>query len=59
MYRKAEEGLQKVWKEETGDSLSLAANTSIMAYGTKNEGDHDIIILHTADTMLSDFSVTV
>ena len=34
LCRKAEEGLQKVWKEETGDSLSLAANTTIMAYGT-------------------------
>lgn len=32
LLKKAEEGLQQVWKEETGDSLSLAANTSIMAY---------------------------
>ena len=32
--RKAEEGLQKVWREESGgQTLSLPANTNLMAYG--------------------------
>jgi hypothetical protein len=34
IHRKAEEGLQKVWREESGTgTLSLPANTNLMAYG--------------------------
>jgi anterior pharynx defective protein 1 len=34
LLKKAEEGLQKVWREEStgGSTMSLAANTSLMAY---------------------------